>query len=148
MKRVYFAAPLFSIGEKVFNLKIVEVLERNGYSVFLPQRDGVLAAELDNKSFDEKVNIVFSKDCKELKESDILLFVLDGRVPDEGACVELGMAYSMGKRCYGIRSDVRGLEDGMPINPMIMGCLTKLFDNPNENELLSEFEAYLKINTL
>ena len=29
-----------------------------------------------------------------IKNCDILIFFLDGRVPDEGACVELGMAYA------------------------------------------------------
>ena len=148
IKKVYLAAPLFNVGEKLFNIKITNILERFGYSVFLPQRDGVLAAELADKTFDEKVNLVFSKDCKALKESDILLFVVDGRVPDEGACVELGMAYSLGKRCYGVRSDVRALEDGMSINPMIMGCIIKLFDNPNEDALLSDIENYLEHNNL
>lgn len=148
MKRIYFAAPLFSIGEKEFNLKITKVLEKYGYSVFLPQRDGILAAELDKMAPDEIVSTVFLKDSEELKKSDILVFVVDGRVPDEGACVELGMAYSLNKRCYGIRSDVRALEDGMPINPMIKGCFVKLFDNPNENELLSDIENYLKESRL
>lgn len=148
MERVYFAAPLFNIGEKTFNLKITKLLEKYGYSVFLPQRDGVIAAELAGMTPDEKVCTVFSRDCGELKKSDILIFVVDGRVPDEGACVELGMAYSLKKRCYGIRSDARSLEEDMPINPMIMGCFSKLFDNPNEDGLLSDIENYLKENKL
>ncbi len=43
-KKVYFASPLFSQCEKDFNLKLTEILEKHGYEVFLPQRDGYLAA--------------------------------------------------------------------------------------------------------
>ncbi|MBR0137989.1 MAG: hypothetical protein IJM15_06220 [Erysipelotrichaceae bacterium] len=39
-KKIYFAAPLFSEGEREYNLKLVEILESYGYEVFLPQRDG------------------------------------------------------------------------------------------------------------
>ncbi len=49
-KRVYFAAPLFSQSEKDFNLKLTHVLEAHGYTVFLPQRDGFLAVDLEGKT--------------------------------------------------------------------------------------------------
>lgn len=39
--RVYFAGPLFSEAERVFNLRLAEKLEAKGYQVFLPQRDGI-----------------------------------------------------------------------------------------------------------
>ena len=59
--------------------------------------------------------------------------VLDGRAPDEGACVELGIAYSNNVRCYGFKSDARSVELDLDLNPMITGCLTKLFYNININ---------------
>jgi hypothetical protein len=37
---------------------------------------------------------LFESDKHKIFESDAFLFVLDGRVPDEGACVELGLAYA------------------------------------------------------
>lgn len=36
---------------------------------------------------------MFIMDRDKILEADIFLFILDGRVPDEGACVELGIAY-------------------------------------------------------
>ena len=51
-----------------------------------------------------------------------MLINLDGRVPDEGACVELGYAYARGKRCIGIKTDVRVAEFGGD-NMMISGIL-------------------------
>ena len=81
-------------------------------------------------------------------KADIIFVNLDGRVPDEGACVELGIGYQAGKRCYGIKNDARAAELGMDINPMITGCLTKLFYNLDGEELIKSLEEYLKENSL
>ncbi|MCR5067834.1 MAG: nucleoside 2-deoxyribosyltransferase [Erysipelotrichaceae bacterium] len=93
-KRIYFAAPLFSDSERAYNLKIVAILESYGYEVFLPQRDGFLAPELEGYTEEEKLKVIFEKDRDEVLKADIVFVLLDGRVPDEGACVELGMAYA------------------------------------------------------
>ncbi|MBQ8934246.1 MAG: nucleoside 2-deoxyribosyltransferase [Lachnospiraceae bacterium] len=146
--RVYFAGPLFNEAEREYNLKIVEILESNGYEVFLPQRDGLLAAELQGKSEAEKTKMIFEKDRDEVLKADILFMVLDGRVPDEGACVELGIAYASGKRCYGIKTDARSVELDMDLNPMIAGCFTKVFYDLNGDELISSLKKYLKDNKL
>ena len=143
-KRVYFAAPLFNEAEKEYNLKIVSILESYGYEVFLPQRDGYLAAELEGKTEEEITEMIFTKDRDEVLKADIIFMVLDGRAPDEGACVELGIAYASGKRCYGIKSDSRSVELDMDLNPMISGCFIKLFYNLDGRELLNSLEEYLK----
>lgn len=145
---VYFAGPLFCKSELDFNLELVQVLEDAGYTVFLPQRDGFLAAELEGKSEEELTQMIFDKDASEVMKADVLVFNLDGRVPDEGACVELGIAYASGKRCYGIRTDVRTVERGLELNPMITGCFTHLFNNSNGDELIEEIRAYLAENEL
>ena len=141
--RVYFAAPLFNKSEKDYNLELTEVLEEAGYEVFLPQRDGFLADELAGKSEEELTQMIFEKDAAEVLAADVLVFNLDGRVPDEGACVELGLAYANGKRCYGLRTDVRAVENGLAINPMISGCFTHLFNNSDGDAMIEELRAYL-----
>ena len=60
-KKVYFAGPLFNEAERDYNLKIVTILESHGYEVFLPQRDGFLAPELEGMTEDEKMNKIFGK---------------------------------------------------------------------------------------
>lgn len=147
-KRIYFAAPLFNEAEREYNLKLVTLLESYGYEVFLPQRDGFLAPELEGKTEEEKTEMIFQKDRDEVLKADILFMVLDGRVPDEGACVELGIAYANGKRCYGIKGDARSVELDMDLNPMITGCFTKLFYNLDNEKLIKSLEAYLKDNDL
>ena len=71
-----------------------------------------------------------------------------GGVPDEGVCIELGIAYANGKRCYGFKSDARSVELDMDLNPMIVGCLTYLFYDVNGDDLIVELEEYLEANPL
>jgi len=79
-------------------------------------------------------------DRNQIFDSDIFLFILDGRIPDEGACVELGMAYTNRMRMnapkfiIGLHTDIRAAFIGSKLNPMLRLC----FDNivGNETELL------------
>jgi nucleoside 2-deoxyribosyltransferase len=70
----------------------------------------------------EAIDTIFYKDIDEIKGCDIVLFVLDGRVPDEGACVEVGLAYAFNKECIGFKSDSRSLMGEMD-NPLLIGVL-------------------------
>ena len=147
-KRVYFAGPMFSQGEKDFNLKLTEVLESFGYQVFLPQRDGLEAALLEGMTDEEKVKVIFDKDYNEILNADIVFMLVDGRVPDEGACVELGMAYALGKRCYGVKTDTRSLEIDLDMNPLISGCFIEFFKDFDGDSLIEALRQYLSENEL
>lgn len=148
MKKVYFAGPLFCKSEKDYNVFVAGILERAGYKVFLPQRDGYEAALLDGKTEDEKVAMIFEKDTSEILAADVFFMVLDGRVPDDGACVELGIAYASGKPCYGIKSDARAIESGMDLNPLIAGCFKKIFRDLDGERLTEQLAEYLAHNEL
>ena len=145
---MYFAGPMFNAGEKDFNLKVTKVLEEYGYQVFLPQRDGIEAAKLEGKTEEELVNMIFPLDAGEVKKADIIFMNIDGRVPDEGASVELGIAYASGKRCYGFKTDARAVEFGLEMNPMISGCMIKIFKNFDGDKLIEEIKEYLSKNAL
>ena len=147
-KKVYLAGPMFNQGEKDFNLKFTKLLEDCGYQVFLPQRDGLEAAQLQGKSEEELVKMIFALDAGEVKKADVVFMNLDGRVPDEGACVELGIAYGFGKRCYGFKTDTRAIELGLELNPMISGCMIKIFKNYDGDKLIEEVKQYLVQNNL
>ena len=146
--RVYFAAPLFSQAERDYNLKVTAVLEQYDYQVFLPQRDGYLAPDLEGLTEEEKIAKIFAKDYEEVTKADIFFGILDGRAPDEGVCVELGIAYSQGKRCYGFKTDARTVESDMNLNPMIIGCLDKLFFNMDGDAAIASLTEYLDHNKL
>lgn len=123
-KKIYIAGPLFSQAELHFNEQVNEYLEGKGYTTFLPQRDGnTLAGLLKNgESKERSIEIIFRLDVDEIRSSDYLLIILDGRVPDEGACVELGIAYALDKDCIGLKTGPRCLMDNLD-NPLILGAL-------------------------
>lgn len=124
---IYVAGPLFSEAERRFNLDLTERLEVLGFRVFLPQRDGV---ERDKQPYDamsqqERRQAMFDLDRAQIIASDVFLFVLDGRVPDEGACVELGIAHCQKllqngeKLLVGLHTDSRAAFVGARLNPMV-----------------------------
>ncbi len=147
-KKVYFAGPMFNQSEKDFNLEITKVLEACGYQVFLPQRDGIEAAKLEGRTEEEMTKMIFALDAGKVREADIIFMNIDGRVPDEGACVELGIAYACGKRCYGFKTDTRAVEFGLTLNPMISGCMIKIFENHDGRKMIEEMKAYLSQTAL
>ena len=147
-KNVYFAGPMFNYEEKLFNLRLTNLLESYGYKVFLPQRDGIEAALLEGKTEQELIEMIFPLDVQNVLNADIIFMNCDGRVPDEGAAVELGIAYQAGKRCYGFKTDTRSVEHEMDLNPMIAGCFIKLFYNFDGEALIEEIKDYLNHNAL
>lgn len=137
---IYFAGPLFNQAEKEFNKKLADKLEKLGFKVFLPQRDGVERnkSPFDAISKDEVRKEMFNLDEGKIIEADIFLFILDGRVPDEGACVELGLAYAYknidksGKLLIGLQTDIRAAYLGGKLNPMIKIPLDKIFEKESD----------------
>lgn len=126
MKKIYFAAPLFNEMELKRNEEYTEILENWGYEVYLPQREAGLSAQILKDENNNKLEVnkrIFNTDLEGIKNSDILLFFLDGRVPDEGACVELGIAYALGKKCIGYKTDDRNLDFTGDDNLFIEGCM-------------------------
>jgi nucleoside 2-deoxyribosyltransferase len=107
--RVYLAAPLFCQAETDFNAKVADSLRKANVEVFLPQENFVA---VDGADRDAQAVKAFALDISEIERSDSLVIILDGRVPDEGACFELGFAYARGKPCYGLKTDVRNSEMG------------------------------------
>ena len=123
-KTVYIAGPLFSESELEFNRRMNEFLKNLGFDTFLPQEDGHLLSELIEEGFekDDAIQMIFQKDVEKIKDCDIIVFIMDGRVPDEGACVEIGLAYAYNKECFGLKTDSRSLMNDMD-NPLIIGAL-------------------------
>ena len=147
-KRVYLACPMFAAMEKEYSLKIASLLVRYGYDVFVPFRDGYEAAQLEGKSEQELVSMIFAKDLEEVKKADIFFFLLDGRAPDEGACVELGLAYAFNKRCYGFKTDTRVCENCLDLNPLVAGAMIHIFKNFDGDACLKLVEDYLSESSL
>jgi nucleoside 2-deoxyribosyltransferase len=151
---IYFAGPLFCQAEKDFNAQLTEKLEVRGFSVFLPQRDGPgnRHPPFDLLTDEELRQVIFKVDRDSILEADIFLFNLDGRVPDEGACVELGIAYAQkyllqaDKFLVGIQTDSRAAFLNAKLNAMLDGCFDFITDN--EDDLLKTLEEYRQTRPL
>jgi len=147
---IYFAGPLFNEAEQAFNLNLTETLEEAGFTVFLPQRDGIESKKLpySEMAADELRQSIFTIDRDKVLEADIFLFVLDGRVPDDGACVELGIAYGQKyllkqeKYIIGLHTDMRGAFAFLDtkLNPIILGAFDELVEDVHS--LMIALETY------
>lgn len=123
---------MFSQAELQYNEMVATQIEKIGYNVFLPQRSGYKFIELlKEMSPAEARKKIFIKDYTAVQNTDILVIILDGRTIDEGACVELGIGYTLGKVCYGLKSDPRTMMNGQ-INPMISECLSGIYTHLND----------------
>lgn len=120
--RAYFAGPLFSTGELEYNRLCQKEFERHGIELVLPQDNDLDIDEdmmLSDKAYaEDTARRVADADLRLLDSCDALIINLDGRVPDEGACFELGYAYGRRMGCYGLQTDVRRAEYG--INNMMI----------------------------
>jgi len=93
--RLYFVGPLFNENELAFNARLAEAIEQLGYDVFLPQRDGFeLGSDPEITGTKAEAQVIFDLDRDHVLACDVLLCILDGRVPDEGMAVELGLGYA------------------------------------------------------
>lgn len=122
--RAYLAAPLCSEAEREFNLRLRSFVQSIGIETYLPQEDGGHLSSLVSQGLDEDLarSRLFDADMQALAECDMCIALLDGRVPDEGVCFELGVAHSLGKRCVGFKTDSRSAIRGRD-NLMIEGAL-------------------------
>lgn len=129
--KIYLAGPLFSPGDRVEMEDIAKTLETAGYNTFLPQRDGFLSMELGNAvaatgyDTNEGLNIayslVFMLDVYQLVTlTDAVVVNLNGRSPDDGALIELGIAFALGKPIVLYKDDPRTFAMGTE-NPMVSG---------------------------
>ena len=101
------------MAEKVFNetLKNELLKLRPDLQILLPQDEAEKI--FGDPDFENKV---FKSCIDGVKESDVILCMLDGPDADSGTCVELGLAYQQGKRIIGVRTDFRASEeDGLNI---------------------------------
>jgi nucleoside 2-deoxyribosyltransferase len=61
-----------------------------------------------------------------IRSCDILVALLDGQEPDAGTVAEVGYAAGLGKRCYGLRTDLRQSgEPGVAVNLQVVAFITE-----------------------
>lgn len=105
--RIYFAAPLFTQAERLWNRKLADSLIAAGHSVFLPQEEIRCLECLE-------ADAVFQLDVNGIRAADLVLAVLDGADPDSGTCFECGLAYALKLPILVVRTDFRAGGDALP----------------------------------
>src|ERR1044071_7647262 len=121
--KVYLAGPLFNEMELRRNSEMKDFIINLGIDVYLPQDDaGICFEMITRENIAEVRERLFQLDSQAIKQCDVILCLLDGRVPDEGTCIELGMAYAWNKICIGYKTDNRAM-DIHGDNLMIDGCI-------------------------
>lgn len=128
--KIYCAGPLFNPKEQEDMSDIANVLENVGYNVFLPHRDGLEYANILPLLLEHGIaqdharyilnKAIFSLDVYQILHGDGLVLNVNGRVPDEGAMVEAGIAWAHDKPIVIFNTDTRSLVQGSQ-NPLVMG---------------------------
>lgn len=120
-KLVYVAGPLFSQAERQFLEQIVSRLSATTEldpleEFFLPHRDGGELGKGPNRLD------IFNLDIRHLNQASIVVALLDGQDVDSGTCIELGYAYALKKKIFGIITDFRAYctNDSEPQRPNLM----------------------------
>lgn len=147
--KIYCAGPLFNPKEREEMQQIASALENARYSVFLPQRDGLEFARLFPIFLERGIRpqeaqsilnmAIFSLDVFQIVNCSGLLLNMNGRVPDEGAMVEAGIAWANNKVVVIFRSDSRSLIEGN-CNPLVLGLSDFSFVSAY-GEIAPAFEA-------
>ena len=157
-EKVYCSGPLFCPSEIREMNKIKEATEEKNLKIYLPHRDGTesMMADLDIKAFREgaiKDHMAdtnsFTIDVYQLVVCANFVINLNGRVPDDGAVSEAGMAFAMGMPCVLYKSDSRALFGGVHgfLHPALQmaGHLFKPTDKYDKiKDELSRHAAFIK----
>ena len=109
----YIAGPLFNEKEREFLEEIDAVCKAIGISTYLPSQDGGLLS-------DDNDGEVFQTDIDALNKADIVVASLNGTDVDSGTAFELGYAYAMGKKLFGLHTDFRTFSPTSEVNLMIL----------------------------
>jgi nucleoside 2-deoxyribosyltransferase len=128
--------------------KVNQKIRSQGHEIFDPweqdQYAGRIVQARQLKNFQERVDEfrAIASGIGEVNEKGIvecrgLLAILDGAEVDSGTASEVGFASALGKKCFGLRTDIRDCGDfvGIPINLQVLrfiersgGCLFRSID--------------------
>lgn len=126
-KTIYLANPLgfSSLQSRALN-DIISAL-KNSFEVYEPFKSGgdhgekITAIEqnpsitvVEAKSQLDELNMqIGKKNEAAIRASDIVVAILDGMPEDTGVSAEIGFAYALGKKIFGLRYDFRYCADNL-----------------------------------
>jgi nucleoside 2-deoxyribosyltransferase len=121
--KLYLAGPLFTAAERAFNEQLAQLLERQGFEVWLPQR---------HEPRDVSAKGIFEMDVAGLDGADVVVACMDGADPDSGTAWECGYAFAKGVPIVCYRTDFRDAGDAglSPYNLMLSESATVRTEQP------------------
>ena len=139
MKKIYLASPLgFSPANIAYLNQIKVTLAAQGFEIFDPWEQQQFAARLENAAqqqdfaarvaaFKEVAQQIGSCNEGGIRWANFVLAVLDGAEVDSGTAAEVGFGSALGKKCYGLRTDLRDCGDfiGLPVNLQVLHFIEK-----------------------
>jgi len=130
--KIYLASPYgFCDSTKVFmNQILIPLLEKHGHIVLNPWdltndlQDKIVQASSISNHFERQSALaginkeIARRNEVAIRDSHVVLAVLDGQEVDSGVSVETGFAYALGKKVIGYRGDFRmsGENIGCKVN--------------------------------
>ena len=119
--KLYFAGPLFTTPERIWNAEVTAGLRAAGHEIFLPQEQ---EPGKDGPG-------IFATDVGGIDWADGLVAIMDGPDPDSGTCWEVGYAYGVKKPVVLVRTDFREMAGSAgEYNPMLTQAATIRLDLP------------------
>jgi nucleoside 2-deoxyribosyltransferase len=116
MYKIYFAGPLFTQGEWLWNAALADQLRQSGVDVILPQ-EGSAGMVSGQEQFNPKK--LFDLNRSGIDSSHAVVAILDQADADSGTCWECGYAFAKGKPVLGVRTDFRATGDDGALNLML-----------------------------
>ena len=102
---VYISGPLFTGAERAYLEAVDKTCRDLGYTTYLPHRDAGYA-----KARGALRSQFFRADVRMLRNSRVVVAVLNGAEVDAGTAWEVGYAFAHKKTIIGIREDLRMSE--------------------------------------
>lgn len=125
-QRAYLASPLgFAASTQAFMTELVRALGEvvdveNPWDLGGPELGAAFERANSLPGYAERVAALHTIDMgigaqneAAIRRSDIVVAVLDGVDVDSGTASEIGFAYGLGKRSYGLRTDLRLAGDNL-----------------------------------
>lgn len=151
--KIYLASPLgFSPENNPYLQRVKDKLASQGCDIFDPWEQKQFAARIGEafqlENFQQRTAAfrgIASEigACNEegIRGADIVFAVLDCAEVDSGTSSEIGFGAALGKKCYGLRTDLRDTGDfvGVPINLQVLHFIErtggKLFRSLDDIEI-------------
>jgi len=124
---VFLAAPLFSESEREFNKKVANKLREAGFNVWMAQE-----APFIKEGTDEEKRSIYDGDTAALKNSDVVVAVLDGIDVESGVAFEIGYAAALGKPIIGLKTDHRNFSKMENINLILEVSMKGIYGSTKE----------------